>query len=274
MIGDRTVIAQGATADVLVWDDGRVLKLFYERSPFHENELIASRAAAAADLPVPTVSNGLIELDEREGIVFERIDGPTLDRYLEAQPDRAVICGRELAELHARIHAEEVQQILSYRDINRWAVGNAEHLPASTRDRIFGLLDRLPDGKALCHGDFHPNNVIKAPHGLVAIDWAVGSRCNPLADVARSWFISRMDLFVFSEAQPEADQGHVFWTTYLDHYRDLHPFSDDEFNGWQVVSAAASLSLDGRLHARASVRAQLLDFVHAALQGNPHAWTN
>jgi aminoglycoside phosphotransferase (APT) family kinase protein len=47
-------------------------------------------------------------------------------------------------------------------------------------------LERLPQGAALCHFDFHPDQVLMTQRGPVVIDWMTAFRGHPLADVARS----------------------------------------------------------------------------------------
>jgi hypothetical protein len=55
---NATLLAKGATADVYAWGEGRVLKLFTERTPWHANEISATRAAHKAHLPVPGYRSG------------------------------------------------------------------------------------------------------------------------------------------------------------------------------------------------------------------------
>lgn len=50
-------------------------------------------------------------------------------------------------------------------------------------------LRELPDGEALCHGDFHPRNVIVDGDELTIIDWVDASSGPPAADLARSAII-------------------------------------------------------------------------------------
>jgi hypothetical protein len=76
-IEKATLLAKASTADVYVWGVGHVLKLFHERTPWHANEVTATRIAHEARLPVPEVIDGLIEVGGREGIVFERIVAAT-----------------------------------------------------------------------------------------------------------------------------------------------------------------------------------------------------
>jgi aminoglycoside phosphotransferase (APT) family kinase protein len=189
---NATLLAKGATADVYAWGEGRVLKLFTERTPWHANEVSATRAAQEAGLPVPALIDGLIEVGQREGIVFERVDGPTMNEYLQDHPSQVEDCARQAAELQARIHSTEVTELSPLIELLNWSIEQADPLEDATRNAVLDLLDGLPGGESLCHNDFYPNNIIVSPHGLVVIDWAIGTRCNPLADYARTWLISRM----------------------------------------------------------------------------------
>ncbi len=264
-------LASGATADVLAWKDGQVLKLFRERSPYHGHELAATRAASATGLSVPAVFGGLIEVEDREGIVFERVDGPTMARYLEDHPDSAIECARQMADLHVEIHQREVSDILELGEVLAWAIDQAIGLTPGNRKAVLGILDRLPGGTALCHGDFHPHNIIMAAHGPVAIDWAVGAWGNPLADFARTWLISRLWLSNLSSGKPKG-YWNTFWQTYLSRYRELRSCPEAELVNWQIVATAASLCLDQSMNSIPAATELRLDFIHATLKGETHCW--
>jgi aminoglycoside phosphotransferase (APT) family kinase protein len=47
-------------------------------------------------------------------------------------------------------------------------------------------LGELPEDDRLCHGDFHPDNIIMSRRGPVIIDWSDATKGNPAADVART----------------------------------------------------------------------------------------
>jgi hypothetical protein len=111
-IENATLLARASTADVYAWGAGHVLKLFFARTPWHASEVAATRAAHEAGLPIPRVIDGLIEVSEREGIAFERIDGPTMTESVKDHPDRVGYCAQQAAELHAWLHSTEVPEHL------------------------------------------------------------------------------------------------------------------------------------------------------------------
>jgi hypothetical protein len=277
---NAALLAKGSTADVYAWGEGRVLKLFYERVPWHANEVAATRAAHKAGLPVSAVIEGLIEVGRREGIVFERVDGPTLTEHLQEQPeDRSPSdvedCARQTAELHAQIHSTAAPSLPPLVEILHWSIEQADPLAGETRQAIQDLLHGLPEGDALCHNDYYPGNLILSPCGpqarrLWVIDWAIGTRGNPLADCARTWLISRMWLGLLEEAVPEpwSRLWRRFWQIYFYRYVELRPYSPQDLLPWQIVTAAASLCWDRGV----TSTEPRVSFVQAALDSREHPW--
>jgi aminoglycoside phosphotransferase (APT) family kinase protein len=58
-------------------------------------------------------------------------------------------------------------------------------LSQETKSTILASLGELPNGNVICHGDFHPKNVLITTEGPVIIDWADATLGHPLADVDR-----------------------------------------------------------------------------------------
>jgi tRNA A-37 threonylcarbamoyl transferase component Bud32 len=270
-IEKASLIAKGTTADIYDWGPSHVLKLFLERIPWHANEVAASKIAHKASLPVPEVIDGLIEVSQREGIVLERVDGPTMTEYLKEYPEKTEHCAIQAAELQERIHSSKVTDLPSLVEILAWSINQTKHLDENIRKAVLNVLNGLPARETLCHNDFYPNNIIMSPRGPVVIDWAMGTRGNPLADHARTWLISRMwlaDLYEMGVPKHVQLMWQRFWDTFFQRYYELRPSSLDDFNGWQIVAANASLDWDRSL----ASADQRVSFVKAALFGREHPW--
>lgn len=116
-------------------------------------------------------------------------------------------------------------------------------LPASLQESVLATLAALPDGGALCHGDFHPGNVILSPRGPVIIDWVDVSIGPPLADVARTLLLATVGAppGILRRASVAALRA-VFRRTYLTRYAAIRPFDRAELPRWMIPVAAARLA--------------------------------
>jgi Ser/Thr protein kinase RdoA (MazF antagonist) len=115
-------------------------------------------------------------------------------------------------------------------------------LPASVKTAALAALSTLPYGGQICHGDFHPGNIMHTPGRAVVIDWIDASRGNPLADMARTTIIV-MGAAASSEVPNPALKViiRLFHSIYLHHYFQLRPCGEEEFRRWLPVVTAARL---------------------------------
>jgi aminoglycoside phosphotransferase (APT) family kinase protein len=192
----RQRLGQGRTAEIFAWGDGRVIKLF--RHPDFEGAAQAeagqTRLAHAAGAPAPAVF-GLEWIEGRPGIVCERVEGRTMLAQMLAQVWGAARFARDFANLHARIHrcsgAGLAPQARKAAELSEWVKASAL-FSDPVRGEVLDALAHLPDGDRLCHGDFHPDNILLTRRGPVVIDWMNAWRGHPLADVARTALLLRL----------------------------------------------------------------------------------
>jgi uncharacterized protein (TIGR02172 family) len=245
-ITTAALVGQGRTADIYLWDNNQILKLFHTGWSLSavEQEARISRLVQETGLPVPA-TGGMTEIDGRHGILFERIDGPSMLHQLGARPWTAISLLHAFAELHVKMHAQTiaVEEVPSQRQQLTQQIQQASSLPAAWTAAALAALDRLPDGTCLCHGDYHPDNVLMSTHGPIIIDWSAATSGNPLADVARSALIFRMG------APPPGGMSPLLvgstrafaQMTYLRRYMKRKPALRAELAAWRLPVAAARL---------------------------------
>jgi aminoglycoside phosphotransferase (APT) family kinase protein len=182
--------AVGRTAEVYAWEDGTVLKLYRNEFPLDwvDNEARIGRVVCQAGIPAPEVRD-VIEVQGRRGIVYERVDGANLLEVISRSPWKLVACAHILGKLHALMHRSAAPSLPDQRGGTEYAIRHAAHLPDDLRARALAALASLPEGDRLCHGDFHPGNVIFAARGPVVIDWMTARKGHPAADIARTRLI-------------------------------------------------------------------------------------
>jgi uncharacterized protein (TIGR02172 family) len=246
MNGNTSPIAVGRTAEIYPYADGKVVKLFLPTVPqdWIEKEIEIGRYIQEAQLPVPKVYEK-VERDNRVGIIYERINGPSLLNELATKPWNVVRYGRLLARLHDQTHEVEAPTNLEIQ--REWATGGipaSEKIVEDQKVRILQLLDTLPDGNSLCHGDFHPGNIIITPNGPVIIDWMTVSKGVASGDVART--ITILEAAKAPEGTPMRWLlewiRKLFLGAYLKTYLQLNPEIKASLAAWQAVMAANFLS--------------------------------
>lgn len=183
--------ATGRTAEIYPYGDGKILKLFFSTIPksWSDREASIGQYIQATELPVPKVFDS-VKVNDRDGVVYERIDGPSLLNQLGRMPWKAGPYARLLASLHAQVHQVSAPADLeTQREWARGGIPDTDKLSKETKERVLHLLDSMPDGDRLCHGDFHPGNIIATNRGPIIIDWMTASKGTASGDVARTSII-------------------------------------------------------------------------------------
>jgi uncharacterized protein (TIGR02172 family) len=240
------LIGQGRTAEIYTWGNRQILKLFIPGFPVDLicRERQTNRLVYEAGLPAPAVGE-IVELEGRMGIVCERVDGPSMLHALVEKPWLLARMARQLAELQVAIHSRTGTDLPSQQERLKSEIGRAPRLSAGTKKRVLQVLEHLPDGNKICHGDFHPDNVLMAARGPVVIDWLDAGRGNPLADVARSALLLGVGSLppgtgLFRGWLIQSFR-RIFRALYLRRYFQLWPFAQAQMKAWLLPVAAARL---------------------------------
>jgi aminoglycoside phosphotransferase (APT) family kinase protein len=260
------LVGLGRTAEVFALGEDRVVKLMRPAFPETEAELEARAANRVTDanLAAPRF-HGLVRIDGRPGLVYDRVTGPSMLDELLRDHTRGDPLARLMAELHADMHGRSAGTLPSLVEGLRHAIERAaSRIGDDIRNAALRRLEELPDGDALAHGDLHPGNVILTSAGPCVIDWLTASRGPAAADVARSRFlvadsIGPGELAPTDRRTMESLRGS-FATTYLARYRELRQVRADEIDAWRlpILAARAAEGVDGELpHLRRLIAAEL-----------------
>jgi uncharacterized protein (TIGR02172 family) len=235
------LLALGRTAELFEWQPGQVLKLFMDWCPreWADWEARITRTVHDFGLPVPAVID-IVEQAGRRGIIFERITGSSMLQVIQTQPWRLFSLARRLAELHAAMHTQTMPDLPSYRASLQQRI-RAAAVSDAAKASALRQIDQLPDGEAVCHGDFHPGNVILSPRGPIIIDWIAAMQGQPLADVARTSL-----LLSIGEPPPNAKGRYVLTlgrallhAVYLRRYVQLRQVTRAEVEAWRLPTVIA-----------------------------------
>jgi Ser/Thr protein kinase RdoA (MazF antagonist) len=241
-----TKLAAGRTAEVFDYGPGRVVKLYREGWPetLARAEYENTRCALRVGLPAPHVFE-VAAIDGRGGVVFGRVDGEPLTSIVLKKPWRTRWAARLLAELHVRIHSHRTDQLPSLQANLEQRLTESADLEEKIRSRALETLRTLPEGDAICHGDFHSDNVLVTPEGAVVIDWADASSGPGVYDFVRTWLVLSIGIPEESDALKRlAIRGFQAWFArlYAAEYRSLVAVDPGDIARWSFVAAAVRLT--------------------------------
>jgi aminoglycoside phosphotransferase (APT) family kinase protein len=110
---------------------------------------------------------------------------------IRTSPHRIRRWGRRLGSIHARILHCGCADLPSVKEVLAWKIVRADALVSVEKAAARDALIRLPEGKKVLHGDFHPGNVFIQGRRATVIDWVDASCGDPAADIARTlWLLS------------------------------------------------------------------------------------
>ncbi|MCR8635179.1 phosphotransferase family protein [Paenibacillus radicis (ex Xue et al. 2023)] len=235
------LLARGRTAEVFEWGETKVLKLFLKDDNVNQ-EMTNTTIINQIGLPAAEVFE-LVEIEDRKGIIYERIVGSTLMRLIEPTESSLSKHAKVMAALHAEIHRATHKHPPNLKQELTKKINRLNHITIENRTEIIRLLDNLPAAHTICHYDFHPDNIIMSPRGPIIVDWFNTLVGNPNADIMRTLLMLR------SHALPDDPPDWLldrncrlfFHDVYLTEYLRLQEISKEEIDVWLVPTIAVRL---------------------------------
>jgi uncharacterized protein (TIGR02172 family) len=188
---ERKLIGAGRTSEVYEYGDDCILKLFTSEIKLDavKKEYGFSRFAYENDLPTPEPKEIVYEKN-RIGILYERINGEPLLKIVMRNVLAMKKIFSKMAELQYKINSIEYDNgAYTFKKYLERAIEENKFITGIEKNNLKGYINKLPDGNKVCHGDFHPENILCSNGKHYIIDWMTGMKGPPAADAARTGMI-------------------------------------------------------------------------------------
>ncbi|MHA1557516.1 MAG: aminoglycoside phosphotransferase family protein [Candidatus Heimdallarchaeota archaeon] len=246
MVSLGKLVGKGRTADVYMWGEDKVVKLFHKEFQ-RESIDFEYQVSKSIQEAFPSISKvyQTIEIDERYGIIFQFVKGSTMLDFILNKPTTILRESRKLASLHAKMHECEITDLPSQKNNFKKIIERVQLFEPSTKNKILNYLEKLPNGEKLCHSDYHPDNILISANQMIVIDWITAVKGDPAADVARTDYIlryaskedpSKIEAFLLKILQLFAANS------YLNQYRKITGMSKKEISQWEIIILAVRLT--------------------------------
>ena len=178
-------IGEGNTAEIFQLDNTLILKLFKagysKESMLHEYH---NHQAVSELLDNVPKLYGIVEENGRFGYIMEQIKGTNLAELLLDEKTFTEAM-EHFVLLHKAWNKEVSQEVISYKDWMKKMINDKENTL-----ELIEKINQLPEENTLCHGDFHPYNILVTEENKpVVIDFANVCRGPKEYDVARTYFL-------------------------------------------------------------------------------------
>ncbi|MCL2775014.1 MAG: phosphotransferase [Oscillospiraceae bacterium] len=246
------ILGLGRSSEVYEYGIDKVLKLYFKEHAYDTVKWEYDKLSNAKDnnVPVPAVYE-LIEHDGRFGIIMERIYGESL---LEIIVEHIITTGGEniaangvsdliieitkgMAQLLYFVHSIKADLTDKSKDIITRAVHYNNHITEDEKAIVLNILDSLPTGDTVCHGDPNYGNVLVSGKKGAFIDWMFVGTGYPMYDIAE--YIMTTRYFTIEPKNKQVIEfmekyGEEMINIFLSEYSEISDLKITDVDKWLI----------------------------------------
>ena len=182
------IIGQGGNGTVYRLDEDTIVKVYKPDVGLTEIEKEREFAKNALVNGVPCViAYDVVKCGDSYGIVFEMLKSDTLGHAMKNNPEKMDEYIKKYAALAKELHSTKMPEgvFVNIKTILHKRVPNlAQWCTPEELELIDSLIDEMPDGDTLIHGDLHPGNIMIQDGELLLIDMPEVTVGTPIWDMS------------------------------------------------------------------------------------------
>ena len=263
------LIASGGQADIYELDNDRILRVLRnpEDKTFALAEFSVMKTLKKMGKEVPMVYD-FVNVEGRAAIVMERIYGETMLIQMKKNLYKLFAQVKKLASLQIEsAGSAKGLNLTSIKQRARHLISKAEMLDSEMKKFVIDIIDELPDGEDICHGDFHPGNIIISGDKYYIIDWFGVTAGRKLSDIAHTFILLKNTPKIENISKMEhlitKTIGNRIAGSYISNCNKIEPFEWSEFSKWMVVRAAERV-----FYGMPSEKANLIRFIRKSMEAD------
>lgn len=222
--GEQIGLGQSA---VIYARDGVAAKVYRPTQPHYQPFMEAFYIALVGELglPVPKIY-GVETFLGQTSVIMDQVRGKSLLDIALEDPSKMESCLDKVVEMQIEMHKISAGVFRPLKMVLEANLAASPGLTPEEKERFTAMLTGLPDGLAICHGDFHGGNILFDGKSYQIIDWAEVACGAPAGDACRTY----MDYYMGSKEIAEV---------YLNKYCAASGLTREEILAWLPVSVGS-----------------------------------
>ncbi|ODS30446.1 MAG: hypothetical protein SCARUB_04443 [Candidatus Scalindua rubra] len=145
---------------------------------------------------------GIINVKNRLGIVYEKINGEMLSDYLSRNLKNVRTIVSEFAQTQKIINDINFENFPNHTNKLKQKIMGSSLLYNSEKEIILKYLKTINKNE-ICHGDYHPENVfVDQNYNYRVIDWANMFVSNKYIDIAKTYYLIKLGKSLNRKSKP------------------------------------------------------------------------
>ena len=188
-LADCELIGQGANGKVYRYDQENILKVYTNTDalPLIEHERELSRTAFVLGVPTAIPYDVVQVAEGGYGTVYELLNARTyVQLYRDGEKSLEELAAMSVSILklvHSRIVTQSFVPSIKKTALG-WAAFLKDHLETAQYEKLYALIDAVPDDEHMIHGDFHFRNLMYQNGESLLIDMDKLSHGHPVFELS------------------------------------------------------------------------------------------
>ncbi len=181
-------IGQGANGTVYRLNEDTIVKVYRNPDSLADIRRERELARTAFVLGIPTaIPYDVVKVGNSYGSVFELLNAESFAELIAANPEKLDEYIHTSVEILKKIHSTEVSPgvVPEVKTIVlEWVEYLKDDLPQEQYQKLHRLIDGIPEGRYMLHGDYHIKNMMQQNGEVLLIDMDTLSKGAPIFEFA------------------------------------------------------------------------------------------
>ncbi len=168
------IIGRGSNGAVYRYDAETIVKVYFNSDALPEIKRERELARKALVLGINTaIPYDVVRVGESYGTVMELLEATSLSKLIKKDPEHLDVPLKYFVDMLKQIHSTHVKpgDMPDMKDVALgWAEFDKTYLPEEIGNKLYAMVEAVPERETMLHGDYHTNNVMVRDGEALLID--------------------------------------------------------------------------------------------------------